>query len=138
VPSDADTPIPPLPAVSPPARPNVLIVDDESAIRMIARFVLEGAGYAVTEAGSAADALARLRGGERAFTVILLDYTLPDCNGTDLVPDFRVLAPGSQVVLTSGRAEEDVPEHGADAYLPKPFNREQLLTVVRAVTAAAR
>jgi DNA-binding response OmpR family regulator len=111
-------------------------VDDESAIRTIARFVLETAGYAVTEAGSGAEALACVRGSDRSFAIVLLDFTLPDRNGTELLPEFRILAPRAHVVLTSGRAEEDVPAHGADGYLPKPFNREQLLAAVRAVTAA--
>ena len=41
------------------------------------------------------------------------------------------LAPGLRVVLTSGRAEEDLPGHGADTYLAKPFTREQLVAAVR-------
>jgi CheY-like chemotaxis protein len=112
-------------------------VDDEPAIRLIARFLLEGAGFAVAEAGSAAEALRQVRTG-RSFAVILLDYSLPDRNGPDLVPELRGAAPWSRVVLTSGRAVEDVPDHGADGYLPKPFNREQLIASVRTATALTR
>ena len=124
----------PLPAAV-PTRPRVLVVDDEPAIRAIARLMLEGAGYAVTEAGTAAAALARVHAVERAFTVILLDVTLPDRVGTDLLPDLRHASPRSRVMLTSGRLEEDVPDHGADGFLPKPFTRDQLVAAVRAITA---
>jgi CheY-like chemotaxis protein len=120
-----------------PARPCVLVVDDEPAIRMIARFILENAGYAVTETGTAAEGLLVVRTTGWSFAVILLDFTLPDRNGTELLPELRALAPGARVILTSGRSEEDVPDHGADGYLPKPFTRDQLLTAVRTVTAVA-
>jgi CheY-like chemotaxis protein len=130
------SPVTPLPATT-PVRPSVLVVDDEAAIRMIARFILDAAGYAVVEAGTAAEALLRIFTTDRAFAVVLLDFTLPDRNGTDLLPELRSATPRSQVVLTSGRAEEDVPGHGADGYLPKPFSREQLLTAIRRVLPVA-
>ena len=117
-----------------PARPRVLLVDDEPAIRRVARLMLEGAGYAVTEVGTAAAALARVRGAEQAYTVIVLDVSLPDRVGTDLLPDLRHASPQSRVMLTSGRLEEDVPGHGADGFLPKPFTRDQLVAAVRAIT----
>ena len=70
------------------------------------------------------------------FAVVLLDVTLPDRAGTELVPELRTLVPASRVVLTSGKGEEDFPDHGADGYLPKPFTKEQLLAAVRAVMRA--
>jgi len=110
-------------------------VDDEPTVRTVARLMLEAAGYSVVEVGTAAGAIARLQSDDRPFAVILLDVTLPDRHGPDVIPELRTVAPQSRVVLTSGRPEEDVPGHGADGYLPKPFSREQLLTAVR--TAAA-
>jgi two-component system KDP operon response regulator KdpE len=117
--------------------PGVLVVDDDRAIRLVARFILEGAGYAVTEAGTAAEALESLHTARWVFAVVLLDYTLPDRNGTELLPELRAVAPRARVVLTSGRPAEDVPEHGADAYLPKPFTREQLLAAICTANAVA-
>ena len=61
VPLNNDTPRPP----SAPARPRVLIVDDEPAIRTIARHFLEAAGFAAVEATDAGDALIRVRAAER-------------------------------------------------------------------------
>lgn len=116
-------------------RPRILLVDDEPTVRTVARLMLEGAGYAVTEVGDAATALARARTADHPFAVILLDVTLPDRYGTEVLPELRMVAPRSRVVLTSGKLEEDVPDHGADGYLPKPFSREQLLTAIRAAAA---
>jgi two-component system cell cycle response regulator CtrA len=120
----------------PPTEPNrVLVVDDEPTVRMVARLMLERAGFVIEEAGDAAAALARLRTTASPFAVVLLDVTLPDRVGTELVPELRNLAP-SRVILSSGKGEEDFPNHGADGYLPKPFTREQLLAVVRKVLGA--
>lgn len=118
-----------------PVLPRVLIVDDEPSVRMITRLFLEAAGYAVADAGDAGEALVWVRGAERPFGAILLDLTLPDRSGTDLLPELRALSPGARVILVSGQPEENVPDHGADIYLPKPFTREQLLAALRAVTA---
>jgi CheY-like chemotaxis protein len=119
-----DTPLP-------GGRARVLVVDDEPVVRTVARLFLERAGFAVEEAGGAEDALARVRSAPGAFAAVLLDYTLPDRTGTDVLPELHRLAPGLRVVLTSGRAEEELPDHGADTYLPKPFTREQLVAAVR-------
>jgi DNA-binding response OmpR family regulator len=91
----------------------------------------------VVEVGTATEALLRLH-TDRPFAVILLDFTLPDRNGTDMIPELRAIAPSAHVVLTSGRSEDDFPEHGADGYLAKPFNREQLLAAVRSAGTAVR
>lgn len=116
-------------------RPRVLVVDDEPSIRMIAKIFLERAGYVAEDVGDAAEALRRAATGERAFAVLLVDVSLPDRNGVELLPELRALAPRAGVVLMSGRAEDEVPDHGADGYLCKPFTRDQLIAAVRAVVA---
>lgn len=133
IPVDPHTPTPPPSAHG----PRILLVDDEGIVRMVARVMLERSGFSVEEADSATAALGRVRSAPVPFAVVVLDYTLPDCTGTDVIPDLRRLAPGSRIVLTSGRAEEDVPDHGADGFLPKPFTRDQIVAALRAATAAA-
>jgi two-component system cell cycle response regulator CtrA len=113
----------------------VLVVDDEPAIRVVARLMLERAGYAVEEAGDAGDAIRRVEEAERPFAVVLLDVTLPDRSGLEVLADLRRLSPRACVVLTSGRPEENLPDHGAEGFLPKPFTRDQLVAAVRAATA---
>jgi CheY-like chemotaxis protein len=129
--------VPPAPPSTPPPTgvepTRVLVVDDEPTVRTVARLMLERAGYAVEEAGDAAAAVARVSAVASPFAVVLLDVTLPDRAGTELIPELRTLAPASRIVLTSGRGEEDFPNHGADGYLPKPFTKEQLLAAVRRV-----
>ncbi|MBP3959666.1 response regulator [Gemmata sp. G18] len=119
----------------PPARPLVLVVDDEPSIRLVARLMLERAGFVVDEAGDAAEAMGRALRAERRYSAVLLDVSLPDRSGIDVMSDLRLASRCAPIILTSGRAEEDLPEHGAEGYLAKPFSRDQLLSAVRAATA---
>jgi CheY-like chemotaxis protein len=112
-----------------------LVVDDESIVRSVVRLMLELGGFAVEEAGNAAEALERLKSGP--FAIVLLDYTLPDRSGADLLPELRTAAPGARVILTSGRPEADLAPHQADGYLAKPFAREQLVAAVEKVLASS-
>ncbi len=116
-------------------RLRVLVVDDEPGIRTIARLMLERAGYVVEEAATAAEAIRVAATAECPFAVVLIDVSLPDRSGIEALPDLRLITARSRIVLTSGRSEEDHPDHGADGYLPKPFSLDQLLAMVRAVTA---
>ena len=114
-------------------RSRVLVVDDEPMVRMVARLMMERAGFAVVEAGSAAEAMQLVQDAETPFEAILLDVTLPDRFGPDVLADLREVTPESGIVMTSGRSEEELPDHGADGFLPKPFTKEQLVAAVRAV-----
>lgn len=116
---------------------RVLVVDDEAVIRTLARMMLERSGFAVDEAGTAASAVARVQGSPSSFDVVVLDYTLPDRRGTDVIPELRRVAPHVRIVLTSGRLEEDMPGHGADGYLGKPFSKDQLVAAIRAALTSA-
>ena len=119
-----------------PAR--VLIVDDEVLVRTVMRMMLQHSGFMTEEVGTAADALARVRSAAMPFTAVLLDYTLPDRLGTDMVPELRQLSPHLRIVLTSGRTEEELRGHGADGYLPKPFTREQIVAAVYPTAATSK
>lgn len=122
------------PAEAPEAADTVLVVDDEPLIRQLARRVLEGAGYRVTEAGSGQDAARQVLANPNAFCVLLLDLTLPDLNGVELLKNLRVLGCGAPVVFSSGYSELDLPadylrEEGA-IFLRKPYRHKALVQAV--------
>lgn len=113
--------------------PRILIVDDEAAIRRLLRVALERAGYRVVEAETARAALA-LANHERP-EAILLDLGLPDRDGLELVPLLKARHAAALIVVS---AREETGEKvaaldlGADDYVTKPFDSDELLARVRA------
>ena len=117
-----------------PAKPpKVLIVDDEPHIRTLLRATLGRAGYAVAEAANGREAL-----NAKAIDkpdLVLLDLGLPDRDGLELVAALRA-EPRSALIVVSARdqTEQKVAalDLGADDYVTKPFDTEELLARVRA------
>ncbi len=117
-----------------PNRPHkILIVDDEPQIRTLLRAVLTRAGYAVVEVGSAREATAA-RDIDKP-DLILLDLGLPDRDGIELVEMLR-RDEGTRLIVVSAR--EDIEQKvaaldlGADDYVTKPFDTDELLARIRA------
>ena len=79
---------------------QVLVVDDNPALRLVARAMLEAAGHGVAEAGSGAEALDALCG--RRADVVLCDLSLPGMDGLQTIRELRALQPGLKVVAMSG------------------------------------
>jgi signal transduction histidine kinase len=114
-----------------PARPRVLLVDDNAGLAENLTEVLEEAGYAVRGAASCAAAEAVAQGG---FDVALVDLRLPDGDGTALAPRLKALSPDGEVVLLTGFATLEsavaAVRAGACAYLVKPCATHELLVTV--------
>lgn len=110
---------------------RLLVVDDEPAIRRLVRGALMRAGYEVAEAATAGEAMHHL--GVRSPELILLDLGLPDRDGLELVPLAKQA--GAAVLILSARnatAEKVAAlDLGADDYVTKPFDSEELLARVR-------
>jgi two-component system KDP operon response regulator KdpE len=110
----------------------VLIVDDEPQIRTLLRATLGRAGYVVAEAGNAREAL-NAKSIDKP-DLILLDLGLPDRDGLELVTALRA-EPRSALIVVSARdqTEQKVAalDLGADDYVTKPFDTEELLARVR-------
>jgi len=110
---------------------RILIVDDEPAIRRLVRGALERSGEPAAEAATAAEALALAR--RAGVELVLLDLGLPDRDGMELVPLLKAID-RAVIVLT---ARDDTAEKvtaldlGADDYVTKPFDTEELLARVR-------
>lgn len=116
------------------ARLRVLVVDDEALIRWAMGETLAHAGCEVSEAGSAAETLHRLRAGS-VPDVIILDLRLPDSSDLTLLATIRQLVPQSRVVMMTafGTAamQEDALELGAYAVVNKPLEMRDVYPLVR-------
>ena len=114
-------------------KPTVLIVDDEVYIRRLLHGTLERAGYRTAEASSAREALDVAEA--TAPQAILLDLGLPDRDGLELVPLLRKQGDPAIVVVSAREATDDkvtALDLGADDYVTKPFDTEELLARLRA------
>lgn len=111
---------------------RVLVVDDEPAIRRLLRQTLERAGHAVIEAADARAALAAV--AHAGLDAVLLDLGLPGRDGLELVP---VIARQPAIALLVVSARDDTDDKvaaldlGADDYVTKPFDSEELLARLR-------
>jgi two-component system KDP operon response regulator KdpE len=127
---------------SPPARhetapettpPRVLIVEDEPALLRPLRINLRARGYDVATATTGREALAEAR--RQPPGVVLLDLGLPDTDGTEVIRELRTWSRAPVIVL-SGRAGSGdkigALDAGADDYVTKPFDMEELLARLRA------
>jgi two-component system KDP operon response regulator KdpE len=114
--------------------PNVLVVDDEPAIRRLLRTSLGTQSWRVTEAASGAEALAAVaRGG---LDVMVLDLGLPDADGLEVIRTLRAAGSALPIVVLSVRDDERgkiaALDLGADDYVTKPFGMGELVARLRA------
>ena len=113
--------------------PNVLIVDDESAIRESLQGVLEDEGYKTAAAGSGEACLECL--ATQSFDVILLDIWLPGMDGLETLQRIRALAEAPEVIIISGHATIETAVRatklGAFDFLEKPLSVDRTLTLVK-------
>lgn len=112
---------------------RILVVDDELHIRRLLGNTLARAGYAVLEAASAREAL-RIADAETPDAA-LLDLGLPDRDGLELVPLLKKRGRMAVIIISARDATDDkvaALDLGADDYVTKPFDTEELLARLRA------
>jgi len=116
---------------------QVLIIDDEPALRQILAGTLERAGHAVDEAGSAAEAAARLARGD--VDLALCDIKLGDGNGVDLLRNNRAAGIDTAFLMITAFASVETAVEalraGAFDYLVKPVRSEELMHQVAQIEA---
>jgi DNA-binding response OmpR family regulator len=113
---------------------HILLVDDDALMRRSLAFNLEQAGYRVSTAASAEDALALVR--RDLPDLVLLDIGLPGMDGLDALRHFQERSAVPIIFLTARRRELDQAlglELGADDYVTKPFDLNVLLARIKAV-----
>ena len=120
-------------------KPDVLVVDDDRRLRDLLQRYLSGHGFRVTLARDAADARAKLAG--LSFDLIILDVMMPGETGLDLTASLRADSDMPILLLTARGDPADRIEglrSGADDYLPKPFEPEELLLRMQAILRRGR
>jgi len=117
-------------------KPKILIADDEEGIRESLQLIL-GDEYDLAFANDGEETLAKL--GSESFELLLLDIKMPKLDGLQVLRRLKDDGGGTPVlVLTAYQSVELAKEAvklGALDYLPKPFEREHILNVVRGVLA---
>jgi two-component system KDP operon response regulator KdpE len=111
---------------------RVLVIDDEPHIRRLLATALARGGYDVVEAEDAKSALAALEASHP--DVVLLDLGLPDRDGLELVPLIKQRSDATLLIVSARDATEQkvtALDLGADDYVTKPFDTEELLARVR-------
>lgn len=120
-----------------PYAPTILIVDDDPQIRGLCAGILEEVGYFVREAGTGKQALAATE--TTFFDLVLLDLSMPDTDGFQLLRALRNELPQLKAIVMSGFMLGTLPaavrRHGTTATLAKPFTPKSLLTLVCQVLA---
>jgi len=111
---------------------HILLVEDEAPVAKVIKQQIENLGHSVETAYTGQDALKKVR--EKRFDLMLLDILLPDCKGSELIPEFREAQPDMGIVAITGyntrELELEVRQQGVLYYMVKPFRAEEMKMVL--------
>lgn len=112
---------------------NVLVVDDDTQILKSFKIILESKGFSVDTAESGEEAIRKVKAG--AFDAVLLDIKLPGIEGIDVLAILHEISPNIIKIMMTGFPSLNNAiaslKRGADAYIMKPVDPENLLAVVK-------
>lgn len=118
---------------------NILVIEDDPSVRTLVKAVLEHNGNTVITADTAAEGEQQATDNE--FEMIILDLGLPDGDGYEVCKNIRDKDIPTPVLILSGKQDTDVKvkclKVGADDYLTKPFNTEELIARMGAIQRRA-
>jgi PAS domain S-box-containing protein len=108
----------------------VLLVDDDARVRTVTELLLRDLGFDVLGAGSGRDAIREFEGRADEIRLVLLDVTMPDLSGDQVLGELRRRRAGLKVLICSGYAEEEMRERFSSedmsSFLQKPYTRRAL------------
>jgi two-component system chemotaxis response regulator CheY len=118
---------------------SILTVDDSASIRTAIKIALGGEGYAVSEAQDGQEGLNRADAGD--FQLIITDLNMPVMDGLTMIRQMRAKPKhaGVPIIFLTTESDAEIKAQakaaGATGWLTKPFNPDQLITVVKKVLA---
>jgi len=116
---------------------TILLVDDEKALRKLAKRILSQAGYRVLEAADGAQALRVAAEEVGEIDLVVTDVEMPTLGGRGMVDELHELSPGLRVLFMSGYTDNEILRRGIRTaetdFLQKPFTAESLRDAVRIV-----
>jgi CheY-like chemotaxis protein len=108
-----------------------LVVDDEEAVRGVARHVLERSGFSIVEAATGEEALAICAAQHRALRIVLLDLTMPGMSGEATLAELQRRWPSLAVIVSSGFMHDDSSGIDGVPFLAKPYRPSELVDIIR-------
>jgi len=127
-------PISTAPPVSSGKKQTILIVEDEEAVRKMARAMLEQAGFAVLTATNGEEAVTTFAREAHQISAVLLDMTMPVMTGMQALTRLRAIRSDVPVVMSSGYSDVEASAESAaelgDAFLKKPYTAKQLVGMI--------
>jgi hypothetical protein len=121
-------------AKAPKGSEVILMVEDEDAVRKLARTILEASGYVVLEARDGREGLALCEDRQGPIDLLVTDVMMPELSGRELAESAIKLRPGMKVMFMSGHTEDVIVKEGVEkgtAFLQKPFSPVELARKVR-------
>ena len=121
-------------AETPKGSEVILLVEDEDAVRKLARMILETSGYKVLDARNGQEGLALCETHEGPIDLLVSDVVMPELGGRELAESALKLRPGLKVLFMSGHTQDVVLKEGVEkgtAFLQKPFMPVALAQKVR-------
>ena len=120
----------------------ILVVEDDVAVRAVARQFLKIGGYQVLEAANGEEALAIVENYSNAIDLVITDVVMPKMSGPELVEKLKTMHPDLRVLFVSGYPGATVAKQiGLQATIPllqKPYNLKSMTSKVREILSAAK
>lgn len=119
---------------------TVLLADDEEAVRILGRRMLERIGFTVLTANGGGEAIDIYKQHRGLIRCVLLDLTMPDLDGKETLDGIRAIDPLAKIIMCSGYNEEniygDFSSRKVSGFLQKPYKLENLMNLLRVTLCA--
>ncbi len=117
-----------------------MIIDDSTTMRKIVGLALKSGGYSYIEGENGQDALDKLKNADK-IDLFIVDIDMPVMNGIDFVREVRKIGKYSStpILILTTQTDENVQssakEAGANAWIVKPFEKEEFLSLIKSLVS---